>query len=167
MFEKVTESAAVPCVAAEIAESAISSEVKSAVTVAVLSALCLIFVGMAPILAVLVVTLALFRVAEDLVGLVYLLETLLSVRVAWVQVGVITLCQPAVRLLYLVLAGVAVDTECLVVVNECHSCCFEIITNGRCSLLIGIRLSCCMGLIYLKTLCIINNWAIFAAVEKK
>src|SRR5581483_298867 len=73
-------------------------------------------VGVLPVLAVAVVLAALFRVGEDVVGGVHLLEARLGRLVAGVDVGVKLAGKAAVRRADVLLAGVAVNAQYLVVV---------------------------------------------------
>ena len=77
-----------------------------------------------PMLAILVVSPALFGIAKHLVCLVNLLEPLLCLRVLPVYVGVVLLCQFAVGLFNLLLRCVTLHTQHLVVIDECHNLLF-------------------------------------------
>ena len=122
LLEKVAEPAAVPGTAAEITEPLEGPEPLRAATVRVrIASLCLVLLAVPPVLAILVIPLALLAVAKHLVGLVNLLEFLLCLRVVLVKVGVVLLCQSAVCLLYLLLRGVPFHSQNLVVIDECHN----------------------------------------------
>src|SRR5690606_14680288 len=71
-------------------------------------------------MAVLIVGGALVPVAQDLVGLLRLLEMLLGFRVVGVAVGVVLHRQPPIGLLQVIVAGVPVHAEDVVVISLCH-----------------------------------------------
>ena len=124
LFEKVAEPAPVARTAPEITESTEPSKIKilrSASKAVCSLPLRLELLTVLPVLAILVVALALLTVAQHFVRFVYLLESLLCLRVVLVDVGVVLLCQFAVGFFNLFLRCVALHTKYLVVIYECHN----------------------------------------------
>ena len=121
LLKEIAETAAVPCAAAEIAEPVESAESFCSAVCSGIAPLCLELLAVLPVLAILIITLALVGITQHLVGLVNLLEPLLCLRVIPVYIGVVPLCQFAVGLFNLLLRCVSLNAQHLVVINESHN----------------------------------------------
>ena len=135
LLEKVAETACVLAAAAKVAPPAKAAPLPPS---ALLAAARFKFVGLFPVLAILVIFFSFLGVTQNLVGLVYRLETLLGLWVVFVCIGVILFCQPSVGFLYVALFCIALHTKHFVVIYKCHILCF-----------FGNKTSCCARLFML------------------
>src|ERR1041384_7660915 len=75
---------------------------------------------MFPILAVLIVFLSFFRVAQYFVGLIYLLKFFMRLFIVWIKIGVKLTGQFPVCFLYVVRRRILVNTQYLIIIYELH-----------------------------------------------
>ena len=124
LLKEIAETAAVPGTAAEIAKPLETTETKTLGATPVCARVALLrfeLLAVLPVLAILIISPALLGIAQHLVCFVDLLEFGFGLRVILVKVGVVSFCQSAVRLFYLILRSALFHAQNLVIINECHT----------------------------------------------
>src|ERR1700744_30722 len=100
-----------------------TASTKTAVLLAallLLTGILFVLFAVLPVFAILIVFLTLFRVAQYLVGLVYLLEFFVGFGIVRVQVGMELAGQLSVSCFYIFFGGIFINAEYLIIINKGH-----------------------------------------------